>query len=106
MNEVKQSNDANESCAKSSKVCASLYEECFPKIKIRPNQRKNLSPRITKGIKKSSKRKQKLYGKFLKKKETLLMKQPAKLIKVNLRQLSVSPKKTITHKRYSNSNMT
>ena len=36
------------------------------------------------------------------------MKQAAKLIKVYLRQLSVSPnkKKSITHKRYSNSNMT
>ena len=31
------------------------------------DQRKNLSPWITKGIKKSSKRKQKLYEKFLKK---------------------------------------
>ena len=44
-----------------------MYEECFPKFKIRLNQRKNLSPWITKGIKKSSERKQKLYEKFLKK---------------------------------------
>ena len=44
-----------------------MYEECFPKFKIRLNQRKNLSPCIAKGIKKSSKRKQKLYEKFLKK---------------------------------------
>ena len=44
-----------------------MYEECFPKFKIKLNQRKNLSPWITKGIKKSSKRKQKLYEKFLKK---------------------------------------
>ena len=34
------------------------------------------------------------------------MKQPAKLIKVYLRQLSVSPKKTTTHKRPSYLNMT
>ena len=34
---------------------------------IKLNQRKNLSPWITKGIKKSSKRKQKWYEKFLKK---------------------------------------
>ena len=44
-----------------------MYEECFPKFKIKLYQRKNLSPWITKGIKKSSKRKQKLYVKFLKK---------------------------------------
>ena len=66
-NEVKQSNNANKSYAKFSEICTSLYEECFPKFKIRLNQRKNLSPWITKGIKKSSKRKQKLYEKFLKK---------------------------------------
>ena len=44
-----------------------MYEESFPKFIIKLNQRKNLSPWITKGIKKSSKRKQKLYEKFLKK---------------------------------------
>ena len=65
--EVKQSNNANESYAKYSGICTSLYQECFPKFKIRLNQRKNLSPSITKGIKKSSKRKQKISEKFLKK---------------------------------------
>ena len=104
-NELKQSNNANKSYAKFSKICTSLHEECFPKFKIKPNQRKSLSPWITKGIRKSSKRKQKLYEKFLKK-EMLLMKQPAKLIETYLRQLSVSPKILATHKRYSNSNMT
>ena len=39
----------------------------FLSSKSNLNQRKNLSPWITKGIKKSSKRKQKLYEKFLKK---------------------------------------
>ena len=39
------------------------------KFKIRLNQRKNLSPWITKGIKKSSKRKQKLCEKFKRKQE-------------------------------------
>ena len=66
-NEVKQSNNANKSYTKFSEICTSLYEECFPKFKIKLNQRKNLSPWITKGIKKLSKRKQKLYEKFLKK---------------------------------------
>ena len=53
-NEVKQSNNANESYAKFSEICTSLYEECFPELKIKLNQRKNLSPWITKDIKKSS----------------------------------------------------
>ena len=54
-NEVKQSNNANESYAKFSEICTSLYEECFPKFKIKLNQRKNLRPWITKGIKKKAK---------------------------------------------------
>ena len=66
LNEVKQFNNANESYTKFSEIYISLYKECFPKFKTRLNQRKNLSPWITKGIKKSSKRKQK-YEKFLKK---------------------------------------
>ena len=60
----------NESYAKFSEICTSLYEECFPKFKIKLNQRKNLRPRLTKGIKKLSKRKQILYEKFLKKRNT------------------------------------
>ena len=56
-NEVKQSNNANECYAKFPELCTSLHEECFPKFKIRLNQRKNLIPWISKGIKKSSKRK-------------------------------------------------
>ena len=59
-NELKQSNNANESYTKFSEICKSLYEECFPKFKIRLNQRKNLSLWIIKDIKKSSKRKEKL----------------------------------------------
>ena len=59
-NELKQSHHANESYTKFSEICTSLYEECFPKFKIRLNQMKNLSLWIIKDIKKSSKRKQKL----------------------------------------------
>ena len=72
-NEVKQSNNANESFAKFSEICTSLYEERFPKFKIKLNEREKLSPWITKGIKKSSKRKQKLYEKFLKKRKKLTL---------------------------------
>ena len=70
-----------------------MYDESFPKFKNKLNQRKNVSPWITKGIEKLSERKQKLYEKFLKK-EMLLM----KLIKIYLRQLSVSTKKTLLTK--------
>ena len=45
-----------------------MYEECFPKFKIRLI----LSPWTTKGIKKSSKGKQKLYEKFLKKQNVFI----------------------------------
>ena len=55
------------------------------------NQRKSLSTWITTNIKRSSKRNQNLYEKFLKN-ETSLMIQPTKLIKVYLRQLIVSQK--------------
>ena len=43
-----------------------LAHECFPKKKIKLKPQKYNNPWITKGIKKSSKRKQKLYEKFLK----------------------------------------
>ena len=61
---VKKIDDSNES--KFLEIFSSLYEKYFPltKVKLKP-KRKN-SPWITNGIAKSSKRKQKLYEKFLK----------------------------------------
>ena len=47
-------------------VFSNLYEIAFPKIKIKVNSKTRLSPWITRGILKSSKRKQKLYEKLLK----------------------------------------
>ena len=44
-----------------------LYEETFPKVKIKIKTKYLLSPWITKGLVISSKRKHKLYDKFLKK---------------------------------------
>ena len=46
----------------------SLYDEAFPKVKIKIKTKSFLSPWITKGILKSSKRKKRLYEKFLKNK--------------------------------------
>ena len=46
----------------------SLYNECFPKIKVELKPQSQFNPWITKGIRKSSKKKQKLYEKVLEKK--------------------------------------
>ena len=100
-NEIKQSSNANESSAKFSEICTSLYEECFLKFKIRLNQRKNLSPWITKGIKKSSKRKQKLCEIFLEK-GNALNETAYKAYKSLFEAIKRNSKKTTTHKRYSN----
>ena len=45
-----------------------LYEETFPKVKIKLKSKSLLSPWITKGLIKSSRTKHKLYDKFLKNK--------------------------------------
>ena len=47
-------------------IIDSIYNEYFPVAKIMLKQKKHFTPWITRGIKKSSKRKQKLYKKFLK----------------------------------------
>ena len=43
------------------------YDKYFPKVRIKIRAKTNQSPCITKGIRKSSKKKQKLYERFLKK---------------------------------------
>ena len=48
---VVHSSNANKAYAKFSEVCTSLYDECFPKFKIRMNERKNLDSWIANGIK-------------------------------------------------------
>ena len=58
--------DRNEAYKTFLNVLSNLYEIAFPKIKTKVNSKTRLSPWITRGILKSSKRKQKLYEKFLK----------------------------------------
>ena len=58
--------DPNEAYKIFLNVFSNLYEIAFPKIKIKVNSKTLLSPWITCGILKSSKRKQRLYEKFLK----------------------------------------
>ena len=45
-----------------------MYNECFLKIKLELKPHRQFNPWITKGIRNSSKKKHKLYEKFLKKK--------------------------------------
>ena len=69
-NDVLGKTITNESYDQFIKKFSLIYDDCFP-IKVIEIKTKNLlSPWITKGIKKSSKRKQKLYEKFLKKKSS------------------------------------
>ena len=53
--------DPNEAYKTFLNLFSNLYEIAFPKIKIKLNSKTRLSPWITRGILKSSKRKQKLY---------------------------------------------
>ena len=67
-NDVLVKTITNESHDQFIKTFSLIYDDCFP-VKVIEIKTKNLlSPWITKCIKKSSKRKQKLYEKFLKKK--------------------------------------
>ena len=76
---------------------SSLYDECFPKKKIKLKPQKYNNPRITKGIKKSSKRKQKLYKKFLKNRNE---RSYINLTKVFLNPVNVSLKGFIIRVKY------
>ena len=59
--------DTNESYNKFLMKFSELYDVAFPETKIEIKTKNLLSPWLTKGLRKSSKRKQKLYKKFLKK---------------------------------------
>ena len=63
---VKQCRNANEAYINFLNIIDSLCNECFPVAGISLNQKKRFTPSITRGIKKSSKRKKELYEKFLK----------------------------------------
>ena len=62
---MKSIKDPNESYKKFIAILTSIYDEFFPKIWIKVRHNKSSTPWITRGIAKS-KRKQKLYEKFLK----------------------------------------
>ena len=64
--EVLIQTDTNKAYMSFLKILSSVYDEVFPKESIRLKTKSILSPWITTGIRKSSKKKQKLYQKFLK----------------------------------------
>ena len=63
---LKRSNDSNLAYNDFLDNFTSLYGDCFPRAKIKVKAQNSFGPRITKGIAKSSKKKQKLYEKYLK----------------------------------------
>ena len=69
-NNIKILRNVNAAYGKFLEIFLSLYNECFPKIKVKLKPQRQFNPWITKGIRKSSKKKQKLYEKFLKQSET------------------------------------
>ena len=64
-NEVKSSENPSESYEIFLTKFVSIYDAFFPKKKIKVKSKDIQNPWITAGIKKSSKRKQRLYEKFL-----------------------------------------
>ena len=71
LNEINWENIKNIECPESAynlflQQFSAAYENAFPKVKIKIKIKNLLSPWISKGILKSSKKKQKLYDKYLK----------------------------------------
>ena len=64
---ITNSSDTNKAYDNFIEILSSLYDECFPKKKIKLKPQKYSNPWITKEIEKLSKRKEKMYKKILKK---------------------------------------
>ena len=64
--DIKITDSVNHSYNRFFQIFLSLYNECFPKIRIKLKPQKHFCPWIKLGIRKASKRKQRLYEKFLK----------------------------------------
>ena len=63
---MKSIKDPNESYKKFIAILTSIYDEFFPKSRIKVRHNKNSTPWLRRGIAKFSKRKQKLYEEILK----------------------------------------
>ena len=97
---IRNSSDTNKAYDSFIEIFSSLYDECFPKKKIKLKPQKWNNPWITKEIKKSSKRKQKLYEQFLKNRNKKKMRSYINLTKIFLNPLSVSLKGFIIRVKY------
>ena len=62
---VKGLDNPNKSYVAFIETITQIYDDCFPKTKFKIKSNNKANPWITKGIPKSSKRKKKLYEKFL-----------------------------------------
>ena len=65
-NAIKGFGDPNQSYVKFIETITQIYDDCLPKTKFKIKSNNKANPWTTKGILKSSKRKQKLYEEFLK----------------------------------------
>ena len=88
----KGSDNPNKSYVKFIETVTQIYDDCFAetKFKIKSNNKPN--PWITKGIAKSSKRKQKLYEDYRKRFEAIAMKPKRKTTLKNYYNFKVTPK--------------
>ena len=64
--ELNKCKDPNEAYKHFFETFISVYDNFFPKVKVRIKTKSLRSPWMTKGIAKSSKRKQNIYEKYLK----------------------------------------
>ena len=65
-NDIQKIEDPNKACKYFLDIFTDIYENSFPKSEVKVKFKSDQSPWITKGIAKSSKKKQRLYEKFLK----------------------------------------
>ena len=76
----------------------SLYNHCFPKIKVKLKTQRQFNLWITKGIRKSSKETQKLYETFLKKR-TKQSETEYKVYEIMFESIKHKSKKIIAYKK-------
>ena len=88
----------NDVYSKLLQIFHSLYNEFFQKIKVKLKPQRQFNPWITKDIRKSSKKKQKLYERFSKKR-TKQSETEYKVYKNMFESKKHKSEKVITHKK-------
>ena len=64
--DIKRTEDPNKAYKYLLNIFIDIYDKSFPKLEVKVKFKSDQSPLITKGIAKSSKKKQRIYEKFLK----------------------------------------